>query len=281
MPEGTLVLAEDQALLRQLYTTALRAKGFTVIAVSNGREVLDLIGRVVPKVVVLDINMPEINGIDACRRTRGILGYDIPILFLTASDSTEVLQDCMLAGGSDFLVKTDNIASIIHRIAFWANRHTASQRIQQRPQMLANLEEKLSSGRTTGQDPAPNGAGVDMPAKLRRFLADARSHARTDYGAGLLQYRMFLGYVAAALDLAISTDFTRKPHYWTLLQDCLRPTGALQNEQFWSLLDQWDQSCEDEFFVKGAEAAREDWCNAEASSTIPPFGLAAVLRKSG
>lgn len=281
MPEGTLILAEDQALLRQLYTTALRAKGFTVVAVSNGREALELIGRVVPKVMVLDINMPEMNGIEVCRRARGIVGYDVPILFLTASDSLEVLQDCMQAGGSDFLVKTDNIANIIHRIAFWANRHTATQRIQQRPQMLANLEEKLGPNRTNSQDPLPPGAGIEVPIRLRRFLADARSHARTDYGAGLQQYRMFLGYVAAALDLALVTDFARKPHYWTLLQDCLKPTGALQNEQFRALLDQWDQSCQDDFFAEGAMTAREDWHNGETTPPIPPFGLATLLSSAG
>lgn len=277
MAEGTLILAEDQALLRQLYTTTLRAKGFTVLAVSNGREVLELIGRVVPKVMVLDINMPEINGIEVCRRARGIIGYEVPILFLTASDSIEVLQDCMQAGGSDFLVKTDNIASIIHRIAFWANRHTASQRIQQRPQMLANLEEKLATGRTAGQDPALPDGGTDVPARLRRFLADARAHARTDYGAGLDQHRAFLGYVASALDLALSEDFARKPHYWTLLQECLRPTGALQNEQFRSLLDQWDQTCQDETFAEGTVAAWEDWRNGDTTPPVPPFGLASLL----
>jgi len=281
MPEGTLILAEDQALLRQLYTTTLRAKGFTVVAAANGREVLELIGRVVPKVVVLDINMPEINGIEVCRRARGIIGYDIPILFLTASDGVEILQECMQAGGSDFLVKTDNIASIIHRIAFWANRHTATQRIQQRPQMLANLEEKLGPGRGNSTETPLPGTGTEIPAKLRRFLADARNLARTEYGAGLQQQRMFLGYVAAALDLAIATDFARKPNYWILLEECLRPTGALLNAQFRAQLDQWEQSCDDESFRQGVDAAREDWLNGDTTPSIPPFGLATLLSKSG
>ncbi len=81
---GIVLFAEDDPMLRKLYGDALQASGYNVISASDGDEAVELLHTVKPKVILLDIMMPKLSGIDACKRARKMIGSETPIIFLTA-----------------------------------------------------------------------------------------------------------------------------------------------------------------------------------------------------
>ncbi len=122
MSTKTIVLAEDDTAQRCLYTEYLSAHGFNVMAAASGQEALDLLNRwVQPKLVLLDIMMPELNGIETCRQARAIIGYKIPIVFLTALDFADQLEEGLKAGGDDYLLKTFSLDLLLKRVIYWTS----------------------------------------------------------------------------------------------------------------------------------------------------------------
>ena len=85
----TILLVEDDDTLRQLFKRALERAGFAVLPVANGSAVLVHLERLVPDLVVTDLTMPEMGGVELVRaiQQRPALA-DVPILLITGSDRT-------------------------------------------------------------------------------------------------------------------------------------------------------------------------------------------------
>ncbi|MCZ6859749.1 MAG: response regulator, partial [Alphaproteobacteria bacterium] len=115
----TIVLAEDDPKLRRLYTDFLNANGFNVMAASDGLEALSLLHRVQPRLVLLDIIMPDLNGIETCRRARAIIDYKTPIVFLSSLDYADHVKEGLEAGGDDYILKTSQLEVILERVQYW------------------------------------------------------------------------------------------------------------------------------------------------------------------
>jgi DNA-binding response OmpR family regulator len=98
-----LVVDDDEAVRRSL-AHALRRDGYEVSLAADGTEALAEFGRARPEVVVLDVLVPEPNGLEICRRLRR-RGDQVPILMLTARDLVEDRVAGLDAGADDYLVK--------------------------------------------------------------------------------------------------------------------------------------------------------------------------------
>jgi two-component system response regulator MprA len=97
--EQILVVDDDPDILTSL-RRALSYEGYTVRTASNGKEALDIAYKTSPDLVVLDIMMPELDGLEVCRRLRA--GGDISILMLTAKDTTQDTVRGLDAGADDY-----------------------------------------------------------------------------------------------------------------------------------------------------------------------------------
>ncbi len=98
MPRSSNILfAVDDRRLRRLYSDALEASGCKVITAADGAEALELLYAVRPTVILLDIMMPNLNGIETCKRAREMVGGEVPIIFLTALDQLDAAR--MYRGG--------------------------------------------------------------------------------------------------------------------------------------------------------------------------------------
>jgi len=139
---GFIVLAEDDPRLRRLYISSLNFAGFNVLAASDGAEALRHIESVTPRLVVLDIMMPGLDGLQTCARARNILGDKIPILFLSALDSLDVLRNCLAAGGDDYLIKSASIGNLVERIKSWLNHPRKHDLAARRAELLAKVEDE-------------------------------------------------------------------------------------------------------------------------------------------
>src|SRR6478736_7095452 len=99
-----ILVVDDDRSVRDALRRALTLGGYEVDAVEDGREALTRLSTSSPDAVVLDIGLPEVDGLEACRRLRGA-GDRTPILMLTARDAIDDRVAGLDAGADDYLVK--------------------------------------------------------------------------------------------------------------------------------------------------------------------------------
>jgi len=139
-----IFLVEDEEKLRRMYSDFLAAKGYDVVVADNGNEALLRLAVINPDIVLLDINLPDISGIEVCRRARDFLGDDVPIIFLTAFDGAEHVKATLEAGGNDYVLKTTPLESLLGRIQYWTSPGTKTKRSEWRGEALNDISALLS-----------------------------------------------------------------------------------------------------------------------------------------
>jgi DNA-binding response OmpR family regulator len=142
--QGLILLVDDNAVQSRLYGDVLMAEGFTVVAMSNAKEAEQFLLANVPSVILLDIMMPDVDGIEACQRFRKQIGERSPILFLTASDTVDILLAAFKAGGDDFFVKINGHAKLVERVKYWRNLASRSDNHGRRQIKIAQIEKRLA-----------------------------------------------------------------------------------------------------------------------------------------
>jgi two-component system, OmpR family, response regulator QseB len=110
-----LLLVEDDALLGDGLRAALAKAGFAVTWVRDGKSALSALESAEFAAMVLDIGLPVMNGMDVLRELRGA-GNDLPVLVLTARDSTRDKVMGLERGADDYLVKTADMEELVARL---------------------------------------------------------------------------------------------------------------------------------------------------------------------
>ncbi len=105
--EVTVLIADDQALVRAGFKSILESQpGISVIGeAADGRDAIDIARKRRPKVVLMDIKMPDIDGLEATRRILAEQEDETAVLMLTTFDLNEYVYEAMRAGASGFLLK--------------------------------------------------------------------------------------------------------------------------------------------------------------------------------
>ena len=102
----TVVLAEDDVDIRDLVQIVLEGLDLTVTAVGNGAEALAECRRLKPKLLLLDITMPIMNGLEVCREVRADPDLeDLPVILMTARAQASDVQAGMEAGADTYIIK--------------------------------------------------------------------------------------------------------------------------------------------------------------------------------
>ncbi|AWK08196.1 DNA-binding response regulator [Streptomyces spongiicola] len=112
---GRVLVVDDDPAIRRSLARALRLGGFSVDLAEDGRSALLGVGARRPDVIVLDISMPGISGIDVCRTLRAD-GDDVPVLMLSALDETTDRIAGLQAGADDYLVKPFALQELVLRL---------------------------------------------------------------------------------------------------------------------------------------------------------------------
>ena len=126
-PQGRVLVVDDDSALRRVLCTTLRAFGFVAKGESSGEGALELLRREEFDVVLLDINMPGMGGIGACRRIRQ-LAPALNILMLTVQDQQEKKVEALDAGADDYITKPFEAKELAARIRSAVRRSHALQR---------------------------------------------------------------------------------------------------------------------------------------------------------
>ncbi|OLR90461.1 response regulator transcription factor [Actinokineospora bangkokensis] len=110
-----VLLAEDDAAIADPLSRALHREGYEVQVVSDGQSALDTASTGVPDLLVLDLGLPGLDGLDVCRRLRAA-GRGIPVLMLTARADEVDFVVGLDAGADDYVAKPFRLAELLARI---------------------------------------------------------------------------------------------------------------------------------------------------------------------
>src|SRR3954454_9602413 len=111
---GRVLIVEDDAEITDVLRRSLRNEGYDVKTAGDGVEALDLASEYVPDLVVLDLGLPRLDGIQVCRQLRS--DGDVPILILTARTETNDRVAGLDSGADDYLVKPFDRQELLARV---------------------------------------------------------------------------------------------------------------------------------------------------------------------
>ncbi len=119
-----VVVVDDEPSLTDLLGMALRYEGWDVRSAGDGHAAIKLVRESRPDVVVLDIMLPDLDGMQVLSRIRAD-GQDIPVLFLTAKDSVDDRIAGLTAGGDDYVTKPFSLEELVARLRGLIRRSTS------------------------------------------------------------------------------------------------------------------------------------------------------------
>ena len=159
-PRKVLVV-DDDAHIRDVVSFTMRRAGFEVLEAADGREALDMAESSAPDLILLDILMPEIEGIDVCRAVRRT--SNVPILFLSSKDQVVDRIIGLDAGGDDYVTKPFSPRELLARIQAMFRRIDS---------LGANDSTTIVSGPLR----------IDVGARLAYLEDEALTLTRTEFG---------------------------------------------------------------------------------------------------
>ena len=115
----TILLAEDNPINQQLALLILKRMGYNPDIAENGKEVLSQLQQQPYDIIFMDIQMPEMDGLEATRTIRSGNGHQPVIIAMTANATRQDREECLAQGMNDYLSKPVNIEELIHMLEKW------------------------------------------------------------------------------------------------------------------------------------------------------------------
>ena len=256
---GIIVLAEDNSTLRKIYADALTASGYHVFTASNGADALNLLSKVTPKLVLLDIVMPNLNGIETCKRARRIVGDAVPIVFLSALDRFDILHECVMAGGDDYIIKSDSLKQLLARIAQWMQRSGDQRLSDHRAKLLAEVATEVTIGAPTrANDRTVNSETEQSVREITEFLRQALAGAAEGFGKSVEEKLYLLGYVTGVVEHWLKPGDLEEARFFDRLSAVLRATDILTNHEICEMVAGFGELAADTLFGIGRAHGHND-----------------------
>jgi len=178
-----LVVEDDQPLLKFLRAN-LKARGYDVFVATDGSEALAQVEKELPDLILLDINLPELNGIEVCRRLRE--WSKVPILMVSARGQESDKIACLDLGADDYITKPFGVEELMARIRAAFRRADVSQQAAAQPTFISgSFEFNFADGRVT-----VSGREVQLTRLEYELLSELVKNA-----GKILTHNMLLGRV--------------------------------------------------------------------------------------
>jgi DNA-binding NarL/FixJ family response regulator len=158
IPRPRVLLADDHRLLREAFARLLESECEVVGGVADGRAVLAEAPRLHPDIVVMDVAMPLLNGLDAARQLRQLMPR-VKVIILTMSEDPDIAAEAFRAGAAAFLLKNSAAEELLTAI-----REVGRGRSYVTPLATQGLVANLL------HPPAPAAQPADLSARQREVL---------------------------------------------------------------------------------------------------------------
>jgi DNA-binding response OmpR family regulator len=198
----TVLMVDDDSLNLKVLAETIKGLGYTLLAARSGDDALRIAAKAHPTLILLDIQMPGIDGYETCRRLKADAAtHDIAVIFLTALQSTADKVRGLSLGAVDFITKPFDPDEIVARV-------TRQVAVQQRHRELVNANRALASQlhavRAAGGDPqeaAPTLAQIIRQGENDRveFKSTLRWNLKTDRAERVIE-KAWLKTVVAFLN---------------------------------------------------------------------------------
>ena len=179
--KAKILVVDDEPLNVRLLEAVLTSHGFEMIAASSGPEALERVKGQLPDLVLLDIQMPEMNGYEVCRRLREDPATQfLPVVMVTSSD-TEVRVSAIEVGADDFITKPFNQQEVLARVRALIRIKRYHDTVQSQAAELAEWNRTLESR------VAEQVEELEKMSRLRRFLSPTLADIILSSGEDLLE----------------------------------------------------------------------------------------------
>ncbi|MGH9647414.1 MAG: response regulator transcription factor, partial [Bryobacteraceae bacterium] len=125
MSTSTILVVDDEPQIRRVMRTTLSSNGYEVLEAKTGEEALEILRKERPELVLLDVNMPGMSGLEVCREIRD--QSDAAIIMLTVRNSEHDKVLALDAGADDYVVKPFGIEELLARIRAALRRTTSAE----------------------------------------------------------------------------------------------------------------------------------------------------------
>jgi DNA-binding response OmpR family regulator len=118
-PRRKILVADDESSIREILSIQLARMGYEVALAADGLEAVAAYEAEKPDLVILDVMMPRLNGLNACQQIRTLekkSGRRVPVIFLTARDTTHDKTSAALSGGDEFVAKPVSLQELRERV---------------------------------------------------------------------------------------------------------------------------------------------------------------------
>lgn len=161
-----ILVVDDQSPNIQVVGNVLGKLGYEIVPASNGATALKRLALRLPDLILLDVLMPGMDGLEVCRRIRDRQEWrDIPIIFFSAADDKELIVRALEAGGVDYVTKPFNHAEMVMRV----RTHLALKEARDKAKKLAEDKDEILG--ILAHDLKNHLGGIEMSANLLRDYA--------------------------------------------------------------------------------------------------------------
>jgi two-component system, OmpR family, KDP operon response regulator KdpE len=143
MKSATILVVDDEPQIRRVMRTTLSAQGYAIVEARDGQEALEKLRSERPDLVLLDVNMPVMDGLETCREMRR--GSDVGIIMLTVRNSEQDKVRALDAGADDYVVKPFGIQELLARVRAVLRRGSKDEA----QSVLASKELSFDFGKRT------------------------------------------------------------------------------------------------------------------------------------
>jgi two-component system, OmpR family, KDP operon response regulator KdpE len=141
--ESTVLVIDDEPAIEQVLDAALRARGYDVHTAANGTDGVQLATALAPDVLIVDLGLPDIDGIEVCRRLRR--WTQNPIIVLTVDDGENRKVEALDAGADDYVTKPFSVPELLARVRVaLRHRQAVGQVVDTESLTIGSLEIDLA-----------------------------------------------------------------------------------------------------------------------------------------
>ncbi len=145
-PTGRLLLVDDVTENLSVLTAALEPEGHEILVASDGTSAVRIATRARPDLILLDVMMPGVDGLETCRRLKANPGTrEIPVIFVTARNELSSVVDGFRAGAVDYVIKPFQMEEVLSRVSTHLQVHRLTRSLVEKNQELERRTAELTA----------------------------------------------------------------------------------------------------------------------------------------